>query len=159
MKSILSVFAVFLILLAFVGDSTLFAQDSTRTQSKQKFKHQIKHQKGEQVKVKKGKDIVKEEEEETKNDLIEDQAVKTRKNEDQNSQGAKTRTENKQAGFKDDDGDGVNDNALDEDGDGIPNGQDPDYTKSKDGKTHQKIKNKEIKKQNMKTKSKSIQNK
>ena len=32
------------------------------------------------------------------------------------------------SGFVDKDGDGYNDNAPDHDGDGIPNGQDPDYT-------------------------------
>lgn len=32
-----------------------------------------------------------------------------------------------QKGFVDEDGDGFNDNALDSDGDGIPNGMDPDY--------------------------------
>lgn len=40
-------------------------------------------------------------------------------------------------GFVDKDGDGYNDNAPDHDGDGIPNGLDPDYTKSK-LKTEQK---------------------
>lgn len=34
-------------------------------------------------------------------------------------------------GFVDADGDGYNDNAPDADGDGIPNGMDPDYTGSK----------------------------
>lgn len=158
MKSILSILAAFFMLVVFAGNSSLFAQDSTRTQSKPKIKHQIKHQKGEQIKAKKGKEVV-EEEEATKDKSLENAAVKKREGEDKNSQGVKTRKENKQAGFKDDDGDGVNDNALDDDGDGIPNGQDPDYTKSKDGKTHQKMENKEIKKQNKKAKSKSIQNK
>jgi hypothetical protein len=37
----------------------------------------------------------------------------------------------KQAGFLDEDGDGLNDNAPDADGDGIPNGQDADYTGQK----------------------------
>ena len=35
--------------------------------------------------------------------------------------------------FIDEDGDGFNDNAPDADGDGIPNGQDPDYVKPEDG--------------------------
>ena len=39
----------------------------------------------------------------------------------------------KQKGFVDLNGDGINDNAIDSDGDGIPNGQDPDYVKPKDG--------------------------
>ena len=30
-------------------------------------------------------------------------------------------------------GDGLNDNAFDSDGDGIPNGQDPDFVRPKDG--------------------------
>jgi len=34
-------------------------------------------------------------------------------------------------GFVDEDGDGVNDLARDSDGDGIPNGQDPDWVKNK----------------------------
>ena len=36
-------------------------------------------------------------------------------------------------GFIDEDGDGINDNAMDSDGDGIPNGQDADYTRPADG--------------------------
>ncbi len=36
-------------------------------------------------------------------------------------------------GFIDLNGDGINDNAIDSDGDGIPNGQDPDYVKPQDG--------------------------
>ena len=55
MRSILSVITVLLLLVAFAVDSALFAQDSTRTQSKPKLKHQIKHQKGEQVKAKNAK--------------------------------------------------------------------------------------------------------
>lgn len=35
--------------------------------------------------------------------------------------------------FVDENGDGYNDNAPDHDGDGIPNGQDPDYVKAEDG--------------------------
>jgi len=35
--------------------------------------------------------------------------------------------------FVDENGDGYNDNAPDHDGDGIPNGQDPDWTKPQDG--------------------------
>jgi hypothetical protein len=34
-------------------------------------------------------------------------------------------------GFVDEDGDGINDNARDHDGDGIPNGKDPDWVKNK----------------------------
>ncbi len=36
-------------------------------------------------------------------------------------------------GFIDEDGDGINDYARDDDGDGIPNGLDPDYVKPMDG--------------------------
>lgn len=36
-------------------------------------------------------------------------------------------------GFVDENGDGLNDNAPDADGDGIPNGQDPDYQRPADG--------------------------
>lgn len=36
-------------------------------------------------------------------------------------------------GFIDLDGDGFNDNAYDDDGDGIPNGQDPDFVRPQDG--------------------------
>ena len=141
MKSILSVITVLLLLVAFAGDSALFAQDSTRTQTKQKIKHQIKHQKGEQVKAKKGK-AIEEEEETNKYKLPEGEAVKTRKGEDKNSQGVKTREENKQKEFKDDDGDG------------IPNGQDPDYEKPQDGKNLKQMKTEKIKKLNKKTKNK-----
>lgn len=37
------------------------------------------------------------------------------------------------AGFIDENGDGINDNAPDIDGDGIPNGQDPDFVRPQDG--------------------------
>jgi hypothetical protein len=36
-------------------------------------------------------------------------------------------------GFVDENGDGINDNAQDFDGDGIPNGQDPDFVRPQDG--------------------------
>ncbi len=38
--------------------------------------------------------------------------------------------------FVDEDGDGFNDLAPDADGDGIPNGLDPDYVRSEDGEGH-----------------------
>ena len=38
--------------------------------------------------------------------------------------------------FVDENGDGFNDNAPDHDGDGIPNGQDPDYEPSGNGRGH-----------------------
>lgn len=41
--------------------------------------------------------------------------------------GAYAQTGNQVKGFVDENGDGYNDNAPDHDGDGIPNGQDPDY--------------------------------
>lgn len=44
-------------------------------------------------------------------------------------------------GFVDANGDGFNDNAPDSDGDGIPNGQDPDWTKPADGTGMQAGKN------------------
>ena len=40
---------------------------------------------------------------------------------------------NSSKGFVDLNGDGINDNAMDEDGDGIPNGQDTDYSRPQDG--------------------------
>ncbi len=40
--------------------------------------------------------------------------------------------------FVDANGDGINDNALDADGDGVPNGQDPDYVKPQDGTGQQR---------------------
>lgn len=40
-------------------------------------------------------------------------------------------------GFEDTDGDGFNDLAPDADNDGIPNGQDPDYTRPQDGTGNQ----------------------
>lgn len=44
-----------------------------------------------------------------------------------------TKCSNPQKGFIDLNGDGINDNAIDSDGDGIPNGQDPDYVRPQDG--------------------------
>ncbi len=41
--------------------------------------------------------------------------------------------------FVDNNGDGFNDNAPDHDGDGIPNGQDPDYTGANKGKRQQQF--------------------
>ncbi|HOJ02928.1 MAG TPA: hypothetical protein PK916_02890 [Bacteroidota bacterium] len=48
-----------------------------------------------------------------------------------NDASAQNRPANK--GFVDLNNDGINDNALDDDGDGIPNGKDPDYTGTKLG--------------------------
>jgi hypothetical protein len=42
-------------------------------------------------------------------------------------------------GFVDLNGDGINDNAIDSDGDGIPNGKDPDYVKPEDGTGQKKM--------------------
>jgi hypothetical protein len=39
-------------------------------------------------------------------------------------------------GFVDLNGDGINDNAPDDDGDGIPNGMDPDYSGPRNGRGH-----------------------
>lgn len=47
------------------------------------------------------------------------------------------KTEHKTHVFVDKDGDGYNDNAPDDDGDGIPNSLDPDWYKKKKSKTHQ----------------------
>jgi len=41
-------------------------------------------------------------------------------------------------GFIDEDGDGLNDNAMDDDGDGIPNGKDPDFERPEDGMGNQR---------------------
>lgn len=45
----------------------------------------------------------------------------------------KTNGNNPGKGFIDLNGDGINDHAIDSDGDGIPNGQDPDYVRPQDG--------------------------
>lgn len=45
-----------------------------------------------------------------------------------NTQSASAQGKPANKGFVDLNNDGINDNAMDEDGDGIPNGQDPDYT-------------------------------
>lgn len=50
---------------------------------------------------------------------------------DANAQSAKGGKGTK--GFVDLNGDGINDNAIDSDGDGIPNGKDPDFVKPQDG--------------------------
>jgi hypothetical protein len=49
------------------------------------------------------------------------------------------------AGFVDLNGDGFNDNAPDIDGDGIPNGQDPDYVRPQDGTGQKKMNGKNSK--------------
>jgi hypothetical protein len=87
--------------------SSLSAQDSLKVKNQKK--NQDKKLKQEQVKT------------ETKN-KGEEQAIKTKVTHG--------------PGFVDEDGDGFNDNAPDLDGDGIPNGQDPDYdgTKARQGK-------------------------
>jgi len=63
---------------------------------------------------------------------------------EQNKNQVKTQTKEQNqvhgAGFIDLNSDGINDNAVDSDGDGIPNGQDPDYVKPNDG-TGQKFQN------------------
>lgn len=45
----------------------------------------------------------------------------------------KTQTKTLTKGFVDVNGDGINDNAIDSDGDGIPNGKDADFVKPQDG--------------------------
>lgn len=49
---------------------------------------------------------------------------------------AQTSTTQHGSHFVDVNGDGYNDNAPDADGDGIPNGQDPDYVRSGSGRGH-----------------------
>ena len=61
--------------------------------------------------------------------LIAQDTLKT-KNQNKNDTEQKTILEHG-VGFVDEDGDGYNDNAPDHDGDGIPNGLDPDYKKLK----------------------------
>lgn len=45
-------------------------------------------------------------------------------------------------GFIDLNGDGINDNAIDSDGDGIPNGKDPDFVRPQDGTGQKNMKGK-----------------
>ena len=133
MKTILSLITAFLVLMAYAGDSNLFAQDSTRTQLKPKYKNQIKKQKGAQVKAKQGKKFVDENKDGINDNAPDHDGDGIPNGKDEDYQGAKNRKGNSKAGFVDEDGDGVNDNALDDDGDGIPNGQDPDYVRPEDG--------------------------
>jgi hypothetical protein len=48
-------------------------------------------------------------------------------------------------GFVDLNGDGINDNAIDSDGDGIPNCQDPDYVRPQDGSGRKMMKGRTVK--------------
>ena len=48
-------------------------------------------------------------------------------------------------GFVDLNGDGINDNAIDSDGDGIPNCQDPDYVRPLDGSGQKMMKGRTLK--------------
>ena len=63
------------------------------------------------------------------NDLAQEAAQNQKRNGKRNAFKKMEKSQKKQAntGFIDENGDGFNDNAQDSDGDGIPNGQDPDY--------------------------------
>jgi hypothetical protein len=129
MRRIFSLFTTLVLLVAVFFSSNIFAQDSTRTQLKPKYKHQIKWQKGTQQ----GTKFVDE-----NGDGFNDNAPDTDgdgipNGRDEDYDGPKVRNGNGSRGFIDEDGDGINDNAMDDDGDGIPNGQDPDYTRPEDG--------------------------
>lgn len=99
----------FKFLLSFVLLSWAFAlnasiaQDTTRVKEQKQLQTQEKEQKQEQLKV------------QEQQQLQEDQQIKNQIKQEQK--------------FVDEDGDGFNDNAADDDGDGIPNMLDPDYQK------------------------------
>lgn len=115
--------------------ANLFAQDSSRTQTKNQntYKHQTKTAVKVQTKGTHGIGFVDENGDGYNDNARDDDGDGIPNGMDEDYAGAKARKGNAAKGFVDMDGDGINDNAMDEDGDGIPNGQDPDFVRPNDG--------------------------
>jgi hypothetical protein len=97
-------------------------QNQTKTQLQSQDQNQVKNQ--EQIKA-----------QGDPQSQLQNQNQNQLKQQNKNQTKTQTKVQNQihGGGFVDIDGDGINDNAIDSDGDGIPNGQDPDYVKPNDG--------------------------
>jgi len=71
--------------------------------------------------------------------LLAQDEPKEEKNQIKNQVNSELKTIQHGRGFVDTNGDGFNDNAPDIDGDGIPNGQDPDFVRPQDGTGQMKM--------------------
>lgn len=124
MKRLNLLFTAIVVVLGLSFATMVFGQDSTKTQAKTQTKTQtkaqVKTQQKDQNRVKAG--------DATQTQLREQDRLRIHT--DQQSKGQVQNQNQIQHGprFVDEDGDGYNDNAPDHDGDGIPNGLDPDYT-------------------------------
>ncbi len=121
---ILSVFVIF----GLLGFTGAMAQDvdSAQVKTKNQYKTQAKMQK----QIKKQSESKKSA---AKNAQGKNVQKKASEKKQVKSQANNRYRKGNKKGFVDADGDGINDNALDDDGDGIPNGQDEDYVRPEDG--------------------------
>jgi len=128
----------FTILMLILASGILFAQnDPLKNQEQNKVKTQVQSQ--DQNQVKNQSQIKSEGDPQTQ---LKNQTQTQTQQQSKNQVKTQTKEQNKVhgVGFVDLNSDGINDNAVDSDGDGIPNGQDPDYVKPNDG-TGQKFQN------------------
>lgn len=124
MKRLNLLFTALIMVLGFSFATMVLAQDSTKTQTKTQTKteakSQVKTQQQDQNQVKaSGATQTKLQDQNRLRIHTDQQNQEQVQNQNQIQHGPR---------FVDEDGDGFNDNAPDHDGDGIPNGLDPDYT-------------------------------
>lgn len=114
--------------LVFVAGITLAQNDPVKNKEENKLQYQQEEQKKNEIK---NQVQTKSEGENQIRNQIQTQNQEQSKNQNQNQERNQNQVHG--PGFVDLDGDGINDYAVDSDGDGIPNGQDPDYVRPKDG--------------------------
>jgi len=114
--------------LVFVSGITLAQNDPVKNKEENKLQYQQEEQKKNEIK---NRVQTKSEGENQIKNQIQTQNQEQSNNQNQNQERNQNQIHGR--GFVDLDADGINDNAIDSDGDGIPNGQDPDYVKPKDG--------------------------